>query len=121
MVKFLNSIPPALLLQGGSYKGLLRAVAARRLPGLGLERQRKKHAPGVYEAQQQELLSGLQRAWARESTLISLSEMGIIDPALTTRAMALSEQSSAGAMQTMYALLSSERWLAAQLAQRQCA
>jgi hypothetical protein len=34
--------------------------------------------------------------------------------------MTLSEQSSAGEMQTMYALLSSERWLAAQLAQRPC-
>ena len=55
VVRFLNSIPPHVLLHGESYKGMLRPVAERRLPDLGLASQRKVYGTGVREAQQGEL------------------------------------------------------------------
>ena len=49
LVRFLNAVPPEVLLDGARYKGLLRPVADWRLPGLDLGSQRKVYGPGVIE------------------------------------------------------------------------
>ena len=60
VVRFLNSIPPQVLLQGASYKGMLRPVASRRLPGLGLESQRKVYTSETVTSHVDELRAGVQ-------------------------------------------------------------
>jgi asparagine synthase (glutamine-hydrolysing) len=116
MVKFLNGIPPALLLHGDRYKGLLRPVAAKRLPSLGLERQRKVYGSGVVAAQQGEFRRALQAAWSREDRFAQLTAAGIVDVPRVRRALSPTDDSRFSDLLTMYALLSAERWLAAQSA-----
>jgi asparagine synthase (glutamine-hydrolysing) len=114
MVRFLNSIPPSLLLHGDQYKGLLRPVAARRLPTLGLESQRKVYAPGVLEAQHREFRAGLRKTWPGGAAFTRLGDSGVIDAARVRRTFSPRDDSRFVDMLTMYALLSGERWLAAQ-------
>lgn len=110
MVKFLNSIPPSMLLHRDQYKGLLRPVAARLLPDLGLESQRKVYAPGVIDAQQTEIRKGVAGAWPR-FTFERLSDAGVIDSARLNETLRPSQDSRFTDLLTMYVLMSAEEWI----------
>jgi asparagine synthetase B (glutamine-hydrolysing) len=114
VVRFLNSIPPAVLLQGDKYKGMLRPVAQRRLPGLGLESQRKTYSPGVVEAHVQELRAGVLEAWPACS-LEHVAALGIVDIDRVRRRLVATPDVRAEDMMSMYALMSTDRWIGAHI------
>lgn len=115
VVRFLNSIPPDVLLSGQSYKGMLRPIAESRLPKLGLASQRKVYGQGVQDDQSREFLDGLRAAWPA-SRLDRLGALGVVDPDAAHRALVASGSTTFDEGVSMYALLSAERWLAAHAA-----
>lgn len=117
VVRFLNSIPPRVLLQGGSYKGMLRPIAQRRLPDLGLDKQRKTHGEGIVRSHLQELRDGMIGAWS-EQPLTRLEELGVIDRAGVEKTLRLTGESGDDHLLPAYALASAERWLEAHVPRR---
>lgn len=109
VVRFLNSIPPHVLLHGDSYKGMLRPLAERRLPNLGLTQQRKVYAAAVRSAQLEELRHGVDVAW-RSHSLERLSDLGLIELG-KTRTLLDAQADQLMARLTKYALMSADRWL----------
>jgi asparagine synthase (glutamine-hydrolysing) len=107
LVRFLNSIPPHVLLDGASYKGMLRPVAERRLPGLGLTAQRKIYAAAVRSAQLRELTTGVREQWPAHR-LEALAALGVVEP--TTARQRFEPASDGHSHVTMYALMSADRW-----------
>ena len=110
VVRFFNSIPPHVLLHGDSYKGMLRPVAERRLPNLGLTKQRKVYAPAVRAAQQQEFREGVDAAWPQHQ-LPQLAACGVIDPRTVREALDAGGGDPFVPRITKYALMSADRWL----------
>lgn len=110
LVRFLNRIPPEVLLTGGRYKGLLRPVAERRLPGLGLKHQRKNYAPGVLTAQMNDLRQGILNAWPKHECE-RLGQLGVVDLATLRRTLNPTSNAAFPELFSMYALLSAERWV----------
>jgi asparagine synthetase B (glutamine-hydrolysing) len=111
VVRFLNSIPPEMLLQGQSYKGMLRPIAEARLPKLGLASQRKVYGQGVQSAQAREFLDGVRAIWPVHP-LDRLGSLGVVDPDAARAALVASDGMTFDEAVTMYALMSAERWLA---------
>ena len=80
LVDFLYRTPPELLNAGGRSKALVRGAVARRFPGLGFEKQRKRAATGVVRSL---IESDAQRAWSELGGTRALGEAGLVDvPAL---------------------------------------
>jgi asparagine synthetase B (glutamine-hydrolysing) len=112
LVSMFNRISPRLLLYRTRYKGLLRPVVAKYLPGLGLENQRKHYKPEERDRDLRELRAGVARAWP-ESTFEALTRLGLVDKrALEREVRGLVEMSSAEAGRA-FAILSHERWIQA--------
>jgi asparagine synthetase B (glutamine-hydrolysing) len=111
VVRFLNSIPPQVLLHGENYKGMLRPVAEKRLPDLGLGRQRKIYEAGVRSAQGRELREGVLGAWT-DGNCRRLAALGVVDEAAVSNAFAPTAGRTQHDLVSMYALLSADRWLA---------
>ena len=80
LVRFLSAVPAQVLLDGARYKGLLRPVADRRLPELGLGSQRKVYGPGVIEAHRRNLWDGVSAAWPKLRDFPRLAALGVVDP-----------------------------------------
>lgn len=110
VVRFLNSIPPEVLLHGDSYKGILRPLAEKRLPNLGLTQQRKAHSTDIEVAHYRELRDPVFAAWPTHS-LARLSDLGVIDGPATRRAFAPRVITASDDLVTMYALMSADRWV----------
>lgn len=111
VVRFLNSIPPRVLLDGASYKGMLRPVAQKRLPSLGLEAQRKVYGTGIMTSHLDELRNGIASLW-RDRPLARLASLGIVDEGAVRQALVPSADSGFEQLVPVYALLSAEQWLA---------
>lgn len=118
VVRFLNSIPPQVLLDGSSYKGMLRPVARKHLPGLGLEAQRKVYGAGIVSSHLDELRRGTSDVWARQP-LTRLQELGVVDEAAVRNSLKPTPSSDFDVLVPVYALLSAERWLAAHVSPAQ--
>ena len=112
VVRFLNSIPPHVLLSGQSYKGMLRPLAESRLPDLGLAAQRKTYSDELHAAQYRDLRDGVLAAWP-EVRLDRLGALGVVDPAATRVPFGSAAERGFTSLASMYALMSAERWLAA--------
>jgi hypothetical protein len=76
VVDLLYHTPSALLASGGRTKGLLRAMLARRFPGLGFERQRKVAADSFFKAC---VFGAAPASWADMGRMRALAELGIVD------------------------------------------
>lgn len=111
VVRFLNSIPPHVLLDGQNYKGMLRPVAQKRLPMLGIEAQRKTYSPETVTSHLDELSHGTDELW-REHPLTMLGELGVIDAQVARQQLKPSAQARFDVLLPTYALMSAERWLA---------
>lgn len=109
LVRFLNAVPPDVLLEGARYKGLLRPVAQRRLPSLGLEHQRKDYAPGVLSAHRTSLREGVLKTWPR-ARFDRLAQLGVLDPTALGRA---AQPSTRVVLEWVrrYAIMSTECWV----------
>jgi hypothetical protein len=109
LVAFFHRISPRALIEGDRYKGLLRTVAARRLPGLGLERQRKDE--GRADVERLRLLrGGIARAWPR-SDLTRLESLGLVDARALSSSLPAWESQSAVELGRAHILMSTARWL----------
>jgi hypothetical protein len=107
LVRFLNAVPPEVHLKSARYKGLLRPVAEKRLPGLGMEDQRKTYAPSVRTAHRNNLRLGVLGAWPghRFDHLVGL---GVVDGGILENTLA---EPGPSKFVQMYALMSAERWV----------
>lgn len=112
VVRFLNSIPPEVLIHGNSYKGMLRPVAEKRLPNLGLSEQKKSYATDLTAAHDRELRDAVFDEWPRHD-LAHLGALGIVDVAATQRAYSPEVVRTNGDLVDMYALMSADRWVGA--------
>jgi len=77
LVELLYRTPPELLTVGGRAKGLVRDAVARRFPGLGFERQKKKAATQFFRSLLRDELPAL---WERSGGPRTLISMGIVEP-----------------------------------------
>jgi asparagine synthase (glutamine-hydrolysing) len=78
LVELLYRTPPELLTLGGRAKGLVRDAVARRFPGLGFERQKKKAATQFFRSLLRDELPAL---WADAGGPRTLISMGVVEPA----------------------------------------
>lgn len=115
VVRFLNRIPPRVLLAGDSYKGMLRPLAKKRLPSLGLEAQRKVYGSGVQETEEQNLRTSVLDGWSRQS-LTRLADLGVVDVSGARQALNPAQTTDFGDLVTMQALASAEGWVSAHTA-----
>jgi len=75
-VDILYRTPPQLLMTGGRSKGVVRATMARRFPGLGLDRQRKRGTTNFFTSVVAREVPDL---WRRNKAVSALTELGIVD------------------------------------------
>jgi hypothetical protein len=69
--------PPLFLFAGGRAKSVVRNTMARRFPGLGLDRQKKRAGTSYFR---QVLHDEIPALWNRERDLSAMADFGIIDP-----------------------------------------
>lgn len=110
LVTFLNRIAPETLIHGGRYKGLLRPVVAKALPGLGLEDQRKHYPRSQQERKLADLRGEMASAWAA-SPLTTLEDLGIVSGPGVRAANGAIAQLGFADLARVYALMSAERWV----------
>jgi hypothetical protein len=111
LVSFLNRISPRLLIHEGRYKGLLRPVVAKRLPALGLERQRKLYPRDEREYFKNALSRSVASNWSGRQ-FNCMDRLGIVDKALLKRATARNFSTlSSDALAKMFILLGAEEWV----------
>jgi asparagine synthetase B (glutamine-hydrolysing) len=110
LVSFFNRIPPRVLMHGGRYKGLLRPIAARRLPGLGLERQRKVYSAEHQTRKLDELRTSVAAAWPRYDFEI-LDALGVADAPRAKAALRTDDDAGFERLARMVVLMMGEVWV----------
>jgi asparagine synthetase B (glutamine-hydrolysing) len=112
LVTFLTRVSPHLLVFGRRYKGLLRPVAARRLPGLGLESQRKTYTPESQAFALGQLRRSIAGIWPHQG-LAGLGTLGVVDERGAMNAGKGAGSADLAQLARLYTLLSAEQWVAA--------
>lgn len=110
LVQFLRRIPPRALLHENKYKGLLRPVVERHLPGLGFGKQRKEYPKPGQDLVFQTLRDGVSKAWSAHG-FQTLSALKVIEPGLLRRDVGQTSTDS-GELVRMFSLMSAEIWSA---------
>jgi asparagine synthase (glutamine-hydrolysing) len=110
LVSFLNRIPPHVLIHGDRYKGLLRPLVARHLPGIGLENQRKEYPAAAQEAKRRELRQSMAQAWAAQR-LTAIGELAIVDAPAALRDLDPLRADGFERIAQTYAAMSADRWV----------
>ena len=112
LVSFFNRISPDTLSLRNRYKGLLRPVVAARLPGLGLENQRKESSTDDGGESLRELRDGIEHVWPDQG-FQTLHWLGVLDAG---RAAGLVDRVRARGfddLTRMFTMMNTERWLKA--------
>ena len=111
VVDILYRTPPLLLFSGGRSKSIVRHTMARRFPGLGLERQKKRAGTSFYRSV---LDREIPVVWARRNRLDALGDLGIVEP---RKAAAMAESTIANRFGTglvrIWDLMNLETWVTA--------
>jgi hypothetical protein len=115
LVAFLNRIPPHVLIHGDRYKGLLRPLVAKHLPGFGLEDQRKQYPEAQQERKRRELRQSMSQAWTN-APLIALEDLGVVDARAARHALDPSRADGFADLAQTYAVMSADRWVQARAA-----
>ena len=110
LVSFFNRISPNVLLHGDRYKGLLRPVVAKYLPGLGLESQRKDYLKEAQDLDLKNLRESVARAWPGYD-FAALENLGIVDAAVVRREIAGVDQKSFEHLAKLFSMMSAEQWI----------
>lgn len=110
LVTFFNRIPPRVLVHGGRYKGLLRPVVARHLPGLGLENQRKDYPGDIQKRKLLEMQRSMSEVWP-EFSFGTLDRLEVLHAAEVRPQGAQSEQLTFAGIARLFTLMSAERWV----------
>jgi len=111
LVSFFNRISPQLLLHGARYKGLLRPIVVKHLPGLGLEHQRKHYPRQGRIASLRNLRRSVDHAWA-EARFDALGRLGVVNSSVVKQDMGGAADKQIGELSRMYGMVSAERWVA---------
>jgi asparagine synthetase B (glutamine-hydrolysing) len=111
LVTFLNRISPRTLLHRGRYKGLLRPLVASRLPGLGLDAQRKRDPERAVFDLFLELQQSIGKAWPAERFTM-LDRLGVVNAGSLVGEINRPADNQFEQLNRMFVLLGSERWLA---------
>lgn len=112
LVDFLLRTPPQFLSANGRAKILIRQTLAKRLPGLGFERQRKV----VFNTFFVDLMRGEgRRAWQQLGGAQAMADHGLADPKRLNEAMAATFAGSrSGDIARSHDVLNLEVWLRSQ-------
>jgi asparagine synthase (glutamine-hydrolysing) len=109
LIRFLNRVPAEVLLLGSKYKGLLRLIAERRLPGLGLKTQQKVYSASVRDSILDNLRVGTARVWSPDACE-RLSKLGVVEAEKLRSRFEAPAERGLNDLITMSALLSANRW-----------
>jgi hypothetical protein len=110
LVSFLNRVHPETLLHGRRYKGLLRPLVGKHLPGLGLESQAKRYPQAEQEQKLRDVRKSMVAAWAR-APLTTLESLGIVQAPAARRDVDLISDRGFDPMAQVFTLMSAERWV----------
>jgi asparagine synthetase B (glutamine-hydrolysing) len=110
LVSFLNRIAPHTLIHGRRYKGLLRPVVAKYLPGLGLEDQRKLYPAADQQRRLRALRGEMAAAWS-EQRFSTLARLGLVDERAARRDVDVTGRAGFGSMARIFTVMSAERWV----------
>lgn len=109
LVRFFTHIPPRVLVHGNKYKGLLRPVVERHLPGLGFGTQRKEYPPEADAIDWRNLQDAVKGAWSRFRFERLINE-GVVHPDVIEAGGQVSLSSTPERLVGMFALMSAEIW-----------
>ena len=110
LVTFFNRIPPRVLIHGGRYKGLLRPVVSRHLPGLGLEDQRKDYPADIQKRKLEEIRQSMSGLWPAFS-VDTLDRLGVIESRKVKLQGQDSRQLTFGSIARLFTIMSAEKWV----------
>jgi asparagine synthetase B (glutamine-hydrolysing) len=113
LTNFMFRLAPETLLAANRYKGLLRPLAQKHLPGLGLERQVKSYPPGenpVTAALRLQLPALWQRVGCQR-----LGRFGVVNPALLETAPPSDANLPLAQRAIAFTVINAEHWAAAHL------
>ena len=110
LVRFFNRIAPKVLLHGNRYKGLLRPVVGKRLPGLGFENQKKAYSPDWESRHLRDLRAPIARLWPGER-FEALGALGVVDPASVLNESDRIATYGFTSLVRLFGLMSAERWI----------
>jgi asparagine synthetase B (glutamine-hydrolysing) len=108
LVSFFNRIPPRVLVYGDRYKGLLRPIVAKHLPGLGLESQRKLYPREQEERNLRDLRQSIASGWA-DARFDTLGHLGVVGPE-AKQAFGAAVDKGYNALVQMFIMMSAELW-----------
>jgi asparagine synthetase B (glutamine-hydrolysing) len=108
LVDFLFRIPPEVLNQPRPAKWLVRETVSRRFPGLGLDRQKKVAATGVFSSR---LVREAPRLWEQMGGPRRLAEFGVVDRGrLETGLSQLVGSGDVMKLTTIWRIMNLENW-----------
>ena len=110
LVTFFNRIPPRVLIHGGRYKGLLRPVVARHLPGLGLEDQRKDYPEDIQKRKLLEMQRSMAEVWP-DFSFGTLDGLGVLDARQVRPQGGESHKLTFAGIARLFTLMSGEQWV----------
>jgi hypothetical protein len=110
LVSFLNRISPRVLVRGDRYKGLLRPIVAKRLPQLGLERQRKHYSDEGQQRALSDLRQSIAKAWG-DGGFDRLERLGVVTSAVASGEIDGHRGKGFNDLVPMFIMMSAERWL----------
>ena len=111
VVDILYRTRPLLLLNGGRTKSVVRATMARRFPGLGLDRQKKRGGTNFFKSVVEREVPLL---WRADNGLSALADCGIVEPRAAAAGVdhAVSSMNSRQLLRA-WDLIHAENWLRA--------
>lgn len=109
LVRFFTRIPPPVLVHGNKYKGLLRPVVEKYLPGLGFGNQRKDYPKRAGDLDLWNLREGVTRRWPA-FTFSTLAAMDVVHPTVMQQEAQAAPSHALPALVRMFALMSAEVW-----------
>jgi asparagine synthetase B (glutamine-hydrolysing) len=110
LVHFFTRIPPPLLVRGNKYKGLLRPVVDKYLPGQGFGTQRKDYPKAAVDSDLQKLRTGILQQWPR-FRFEKIADLGVVDPVAAKRESERVPTYQMLPLARMFSLMSAEVWL----------
>lgn len=110
LVSFFNRIHPRVLLLTDRYKGLLRPIVARHLPGLGLENQRKHYPRDEQREQLEQFRESAAAAW-QKTRFDALARAGIVDRTTAPSEVDGLAGKDFNGLARMFIMMSAERWI----------
>lgn len=111
-VSFCNRISPDVLVHRNRYKGLLRPIVGRALPGLGLENQKKQ--AGLHDGGRalRAFRAGIAAAGAGQE-FDRLAELGVIRPDHVKQSLGRVDETYDDDLAVLFTMMCAERWLGA--------